>query len=182
MYIASEKRKTNIAEYLLYMWQIEDIIRANGLDIEHIKANIVDPYVGLTDAQRKDLCDWYESLIDMMRHENVEVRGHLQINKNTLNALVTLHQDLLRAPKFASYSSEFYRTLPYIVELRSKSGDVKSGEIETCFNALYGLLIMRLQHKDVSTQTMEAIKQITRFLALLSHYFKLDEEESLRKE
>ena len=31
MKIASQKRKENIAEYLLYMWQIEDIIRANGL-------------------------------------------------------------------------------------------------------------------------------------------------------
>ncbi|MDE7144362.1 MAG: DUF4924 family protein, partial [Muribaculaceae bacterium] len=34
MIIASEKRKNNIAEYLLYMWQIEDIIRANNLDID----------------------------------------------------------------------------------------------------------------------------------------------------
>lgn len=36
MIIASQKRKENIAEYLLYMWQIEDIIRAYKLDIDTI--------------------------------------------------------------------------------------------------------------------------------------------------
>ncbi|MBR2242341.1 MAG: DUF4924 family protein, partial [Prevotella sp.] len=28
MYIAKELRKKNIAEYLLYMWQVEDLLRA----------------------------------------------------------------------------------------------------------------------------------------------------------
>lgn len=181
MYIASEKRKSNIAEYLLYMWQIEDMIRANGLDIDRIKTNVIDRYVSLTDAQRKELTEWYESLIDMMRREGVEKSGHLQINKNILGQLVALHQALLADPKFADYSAEFYRTLPYIVELRSKSGEAKAGEIETCFNALYGMLLMRLQQKELTPQTLDAIKQISRFIALLAHDFKLDEEEQLFK-
>ncbi len=42
MYIASHKRKENIAEYLIYMWQIEDIIRANDLDIDKIKNNVIE--------------------------------------------------------------------------------------------------------------------------------------------
>lgn len=181
MYIASEKRKSNIAEYLLYMWQIEDIIRANGLDIDRIKANVIDRYTSLTDAQRKELTEWYESLIDMMRREDVEKSGHLQINRNILGQLVALHQALLADPKFADYSAEFYRTLPYIVELRSKAGEAKAGEIETCFNALYGMLLMRLQLKELTPQTLDAIKQISRFIALLAHDFKLDEEEQLFK-
>lgn len=37
MFTAQKLRKENIAEYLLYMWQIEDLIRANGLEIENIK-------------------------------------------------------------------------------------------------------------------------------------------------
>ena len=177
MYIASEKRKSNIAEYLLYMWQIEDMIRANGLDIDRIKTNVIDRYV----SQRKELTEWYESLIDMMRCEGVEKSGHLQINKNILGQLVALHQALLADPKFADYSAEFYRTLPYIVELRSKSGEAKAGEIETCFNALYGMLLMRLQQKELTPQTLDAIKQISRFIAFLAHDFKLDEEEQLFK-
>ena len=80
MYIASQKRKENIAEYLLYMWQIEDMIRANGLDIDRIKANIIDK-TSLTDGQKTQLAEWYESLIDMMRREGVEHSGHLQLNK-----------------------------------------------------------------------------------------------------
>lgn len=47
MKIASQKRKENIAEYLLYMWQIEDIIRANGLDMDRIRHNVIDR-LGLT--------------------------------------------------------------------------------------------------------------------------------------
>ena len=57
MIIASQKRRENIAEYLLYMWQIEDLIRANGLDINKIKATIIDRYQ-LTDEQRKQMTEW----------------------------------------------------------------------------------------------------------------------------
>ncbi len=77
MFIASQKRKENIAEYLLYMWQIEDIIRANNLDIESIRKNVIDRF-DLSDEQRQQLTEWYESLIDMMRREDVEKSGHLQ--------------------------------------------------------------------------------------------------------
>ena len=149
MIIASKKRRENIAEYILYMWQIEDLIRANGLDINKIKTNVIDSFQ-LDEAQKKEMEQWYESLIDMMRREGVAEKGHLQINKNILNQLVRLHQALLNDPEFPEYSAEFYRTLPYIVELRSKAGDAKVGEIETCFNALYGMLMMRLQKKEMS--------------------------------
>ncbi|MDE5961245.1 MAG: DUF4924 family protein, partial [Duncaniella sp.] len=81
MYIASQKHKENIAEYLLYMWQIEDIIRANNLDIDSIKANVIDRF-NLDPSQEKEMVERYESLIDMMRRENVEKTGHLQLNKN----------------------------------------------------------------------------------------------------
>ncbi len=180
MIIASKKRKENIAEYILYMWQIEDLIRANGLDIDKIKANVIDSFQ-LDDAQKEEMTQWYESLIDMMRREGVTEKGHLQINKNILNQLVRLHQALLNDPEFPEYSAEFYRTLPFIVELRSKAGDAKVGEIETCFTALYGMLMMRLQKKELSEDTLNALKQITRFINLLSRDFHLDEEDKLFK-
>lgn len=80
MNIASEKRKSNIAEYILYMWQVEDSIRAYNLDIAEIEKNVINPQ-NLTEEQHKMQVEWYESLIDMMRRENVEKSGHLQINK-----------------------------------------------------------------------------------------------------
>ena len=178
MIIASQKRKENIAEYLLYMWQIEDIIRANNLDIDKIQQNVIDKYQ-LNDDLKKQLREWYESLIDMMRTEGVENTGHLQLNKNIIIQLVELHQALLKDPRFADYTAEFYRTLPFIVELRSKAGENKTGEIETCFNALYGMLLLRLQSKEETPDTQNAIKQISRFIALLTKNFHLDEAGKL---
>ncbi len=182
MYIASSKRKENIAEYLLYMWQIEDIIRANDFDIDKIKQTVIDPQTQLDETQKKQLTEWYESLIDMMRREDVTKQGHLQLNKNVLIQLVELHSALLKDPRFAEYTKKFYEALPYIVELRGKAGEDRKGEIETCFNALYGMLMLRLKKREVSTETMDAINKISSFIALLSHYFHLDEKEELFKD
>ncbi len=178
MITASAKRKENIAEYLLYMWQIEDLIRANGLDMDKIKTNIIDRY-DITETQRHDMTEWYESLIDMMRREGVEKSGHLQLNNNVIIQLTDLHQTLLKDPRFPEYTAEFYKTLPFIVELRAKSGDNRKGEIETCFNALYGMLMLRLQGKELSADTLNALRQISRFIATLSRNFHLDEANRL---
>lgn len=179
MIIASHQRKNNIAEYLLYMWQIEDLIRANGLDMERINENVVSKFAGLSDKERKEISDWYESLIDMMRREGVTEKGHLQINRNVLSDLVALHQTLLADSRFPEYSARFYKALPYIVELRAKSGDAPAGEIETCFNALYGLLMLRLQKKELTKDTAEAIKAISAFIAELARDYHLDEADKL---
>ena len=182
MFTASQRKKENIAEYLLYMWQIEDLIRANGLDMDNIDKNIIDQYTDLSDQQRRDLYQWYESLIDMMRREGVEHSGHLQINRNTLTELSDLHSRLMADPRFNAYSQEFYRVLPYIVELRAKAGDNRAGELETCFTALYGLLMLRLQAQEVSKETLEATGHISHFLALLAKYYNEDRAGSLFKE
>lgn len=179
MITASAKKRENIAEYLLYMWQIEDLIRANDLDMEKIGVNIISKYSNLTDAQKREMQDWYESLIDMMHREGVEKTGHLQLNKNTLLDLERLHRQLLGNSKFAEYSAEYYKTLPYIVEIRSKAGDNRKDELETCFDALYGILMLRLQGKEISPETMGAATQISRFLARLAQYYKLDYNNEL---
>ncbi|MDE6134359.1 MAG: DUF4924 family protein, partial [Muribaculaceae bacterium] len=77
MIIASKKRKENIAEYLIYMWQIEDIIRANGMDLEKIRENVIRHFP-IDPATMQQMAEWYESLIDMMRREEVTQKGHLQ--------------------------------------------------------------------------------------------------------
>lgn len=181
MYIASQKRKENIAEYLLYMWQVEDLIRANNLDIEKIKENIIDKS-GLDEARRKEMTEWYESLIDMMRREGVEKAGHLQLNKNVIIQLVDLHNALLKDPRFADYTQKFYAALPAIVDLRSKAGENPHGEIETCFDALYGMLMLRLGSKEVTPATEAAVKAIAQFIALLARNFHLDEKNELFKD
>lgn len=181
MIIASKKRKENIAEYLLYMWQVEDLIRAYGLNLDLIDEAIVSK-MGLDEETHKRVLEWYESLIDMMRSEGVVQSGHLQLNKNVIIQLTDLSNTLLKDSRFTEYSAEFYRTLPFIVELRAKAKDSAVGEIETCMTALYGILLMKLQGKEISDDTANAVKQITRFIALLSHYFKLDQENQLFKD
>lgn len=182
MFTASAKKKENIAEYLLYMWQIEDLIRAYGLDSDRIQSEIIDRYTGLTDDQKKELRDWYDSLIDMMRREGVEKSGHLQINRNVIIALDDLHRRLLASPRHPDYSAEYYKVLPLIVELRAKAGENVSGEIETLFNALYGVLLLKLQKKEVSDDTRRAVTDISRFLAVLARYYKMDFNNELELE
>ena len=160
MFTAGKLRQENIAEYLLYMWQVEDLIRACGLDIERIKSSVVEP-------------------LPLMRLEGVSGRGHLQINKNVLIQLTDLHLMLLKSVKYPEYAAEFYRTLPIIVELRAKSGEEKPGEIEACFNALYGMLVMRLQKRAITEETQKAMAQISRFVSMLATYYHKDKKEPL---
>lgn len=181
MLIANQKKKENIAEYLLYMWQVEDTIRANNLDIDRIQQNIIDKYDQPEEVKR-EMREWYENLIEMMRIEQKQQSGHLQINKNVIIDLTDLHQHLLKSSKEPFYTAAFYKTLPYIVELRSKMGDEKVGELETCFLALYGVLMLRLQGKSVSEETMKALRQISTFLAILAEKYNMVKRGELELE
>lgn len=179
MITASAKKRENIAEYILYMWQIEDLIRAYQLDIDRIQSDIIDRHSDLDPDARKQMRDWYESLIDMMRREGKSEKGHLQINANTVADLEQLHRRLLHDPKFASYANQYYATLPLIVELRAKAGDNPKSEIETCLDALYGLLMLRLSGKEISKETLDAAAQISKFIALLAAFYKKDYNNEL---
>lgn len=177
MFTASQKRKENVAEYILYMWQIEDLIRAYNLDIDKIQTGIIDNYTSLGENGKKKLREWYESLIEMMRLEGVEKSGHLRINKNVLQQLVELHQALLKDPRFPEYTAQFYKTLPYIVEIRSKAGENVVGEIESCFTALYGMLLLRLGKKEISPETKKAVEEISKLISMLTKHFHFDRDK-----
>lgn len=175
MLIALQKKQENIAEYLLYMWQVEDLLRACQLDEQKIEQLLVGRYrnlEGITEAQLQQTRQWYLQLRDMMLTEGHRDSGHLQITQNVLIDLTDLHLHLLKQGQDAIYTSCFYSTLPYIVELRDREGEEKVGELETCFTALYGLLLLRMQKKEVSEQTQVAMNQISKFLGLLSDKYK----------
>ena len=176
MFVSKQLKEKNIAEYLIYMWQIEDLIRANGCDIEKIKTTIIDPYP-LTEEQRAELTRWY--MARMGRREEVMEKGHLQINRNIIIWLTDLHLQLLRSPKFPYYNSAYYKALPYIVELRAKGADKEEPELETCFEALYGILLLKLQKKEISGETGKAQEAISTLLAMLSNYYIEDKKGEL---
>ena len=179
MKIAQQLKAKNIAEYLIYMWQVEDFIRANGCDIDKIRENIISRY---PEEERPALEEWYGNLIDMMRIEGVKEKGHLQINRNVVINLTELHGELLSSPKYPYYSAAYFKALPFIVELRQKSGKKDEPELETCFEALYGVLLLRLQKKEITPGTAKAIEVISSFISLLANYNEKDKKGELKLE
>ena len=140
------------------MWQIEDIIRAYGCSLPVIKKNYVDRF-DFTPEQREEELDWFGNLI--------------------LKDVIDLHGMLLQSTKFPIYNAEYYKVLPFIVELRQR-GDKDLNEIETCLDALYGVMMLRLQKKNITPETERAIKEITVFTGLLSDYYIKDRTEGLK--
>ena len=179
MFVAQELRKKNIAEYLLYMWQIEDTIRAFDCQLRRIRDEWVSQY-NYSEEQKDEEIDWFGNLIRMMNQEGCREKGHLQINKVTMQTLIELHEQLLQSTKFPFYNAEYYKVLPFIVELRNKGADKEENEIETCFNTLYGVMLLRLQKKEITPNTAHAVKEITTFIGMLSDYYHKDKTEGLK--
>ncbi len=181
MTIADQLRKTNRAEYLLYMWQVEDLLRAYGLDADRLAAEYLCRF-DLTDEKRAQTEQWYADLCRMMQQEGLREKGHLQIVQQALQQLEELHAQLLNSPRFPYYREMYYRVLPYIVELRAKQKPAPSdteSELHTCFELLYGVLMLRLQHKPVSAETEKAVKDISTLLGQLSDYYFKDKQEPI---
>ena len=160
------------------MWQVEDIIRANNMSLDKIKELLVEPY-NLPAESKAELVEWYDNLIEMMRLEEVKEKGHLQINNNVLINLTDLHLRLMKSSKVPFYSAAYYKALPFIVEFRTKSEGRAKGELENCFDALYMVWLMKLQKREINEETLKATNEISRFISLLSLYFKEDEEGKL---
>lgn len=173
MYTSAKLKTENIVGYLLYMWQVEDIIRANSLDVDKIDELYISRF-GLANEQRHAMRQWYSDLVEMMRSEDVAKSGHLQINKNIIILLKDLHTELLKSSKHPFYSAAYYKVLPFIVEIRNKSNGKDKSEIENCFDAIYGLTTMRMKKVEISAETLSAVGEITRFLGMLADYYKKD--------
>lgn len=172
MFIAQKLKKENICEYLLYMWQTEDILRALELNTDRVNETIVQRYNRMSPADQKQLYEWYESLIDMMRRENLQISGHLQINKNTLAEITEFHHELLKSGKVPAYNASYYALSGELLQLRKKS-ETGMGDVELCLNFLYGILLLKLRKQNISVQTKEIQAIISRFLHQLAANFSL---------
>ena len=110
MKISQQLKEKNIAEYLIYMWQVEDLLRANKCDIDLIRSNVISRYPA---EEHAALEEWYGNLADMMRAEGVTEKGHLQINRNVIRNLTDLHADLLASTKYPFYNAAYFKALPF---------------------------------------------------------------------
>lgn len=181
MFIAHELKQKNIAEYVLYMWQVEDLIRAYDCSFQRLKSEYLSRF-NYDDEQKEEMADWYADLIRMINSEGKREHGHLEINRIVVADMLDLHHRLLNAStRFPYYNAEYYKVLPFIVELRSR-GDKQISEVETCLEALYGTMLLRLQGKEITPATQSAVKEITTFLGMLSDYYLKDKTEGLKFE
>jgi len=175
MIVAKEKRHTNIIEYILYMWQVEDLIRAYKLDIEEIKKHVIPQY-NLSGDILKETIEWYDNLIEMLRIEQKIDKGHVQVLVNLVNDLDRLHKELMGNPKEIAYSHIYNATLPFIKEFDEKTGKSMSNEIELCLSGIYSQFLLKLQGKEVSKGTQEAIKAFGNYLAFLGSKYHEEQE------
>lgn len=175
MIVAQEKRKNNIAEYVLYMWQIEDTIRAFKFDINSLDERIISQYK-ISEQVQNDIRDWYVNLILAMQEEGIQTKGHLKIVSGVTDELNQLHKRLINEVKDENYLIAYNNAKDSIEAFKVKLQQTEANEIEVCFNALYGLLLLRLKKKTVSEETTKAMESFSNLLALLSIHYKSIEE------
>ena len=170
MKIAEQKLQNNIAEYIIYMYQIEDVIRAYHLDIELIMDNYVQPQLpdsSFSAQYRK----WYEGIIQQMKSQKIEKTGHLVDLHEILVELSYLHNTLLNLTKDVKYIGVFDAANKYIEEFKQKSNLKDKNPIEIAFHAIYMKLLLKLQKKEISPETEEAFDSMRVMLAYLSRSY-----------
>lgn len=171
MLVAQEKLKENIGEYIIYMWQVEDTLRASKFDMNLLEDRIILQFSD-KERVRQEIRDWYANMIVMMHEEKLQESGHLSTLNSLVEELNDLHKKLLDTKQDAKYLELYALASPNITEIEKKLGRKPISEIDTCLTALYALLLMRLKKKEITPETLEAMKTFSNLLALLSSWYK----------
>ena len=143
-------KKDNIAEYILYLWQIEDYLRAF--------------------PEQADATPELHELMQMMHREGIVETGHLALANNALNELEDLHRNLL--DEDAMYRAAIIRLTPQLNLLKAKTDRPTMSDIEACLILLYQIMLLHLQKRDISPETAAVQKQATELLRFLSNNYK----------
>ncbi len=170
MLIAKKLRKQNLVAHVLYMYQVEDIIRSYKCDIQNIAEEYL-PRFDYDDEELEQALQWYDGLARMMQEEGCRERGHVQVVRNTIFLLADRHRELLADPQESIYNAAYYKALPFIVELRGKGNGKMKPELETALDALYGITLLRMQNKPVGAETSAAISAISNLLNMLAEKY-----------
>ncbi len=171
MKIAEQKLKENIAEYILYMYQIEDVIRAYQFDLNIIIENYVKPQLP-DDSFLSMYSKWYEDLIYKMQSQKILKSGHLFEVNEVMVEISYLHSTLLNVVNDEKYKVLFEAALPNIEEFKDKSNLKDKNQIEIAFHALYMKLLLRLQKKEISAESEEAFDSMRILLAYLANAYR----------
>jgi hypothetical protein len=177
MLIARELRKTNIAEYILYMWQVEDLLRACSFNPEYIENKLVKRFNADENVSR-EIVAWYSNLAVMMEKEHIQEKGHLQVVTNLVNDLNEFHLKMIQVQTDQAYIKLYRRNAEAIGEFSTRSGLNEVNEIEACLNALYGVLMLKLRSAKVSGTTQKTVEGFGRLIGHLSvRYIQFENDE-----
>jgi hypothetical protein len=176
MIISQQKRAENIAEYILYMWQIEDLIRAYNFDFEKIKHDLADQYE-VDPGLKKDIRLWYEGLIDSMKSEQIVQSGHLAFLVGLVDDLNDFHFRLIESPHHSEYMALYEDAIINIGDFRKKMATKeKISDMEVCLTVLYGYMLMKMKKRSISEDTEKAIESIRDLVAMMAQKYREFEE------
>ena len=148
-------KKDNIAEYILYLWQMEDYLRAF--------------------PQNADATQELHELNEMMHREGIIDGGHLALANNALAELMDLHVSLL--DEDARYRAAIIRLQPSLNLLKAKTDRPTMSDIEACLVLLYQIMLLKLQKKEISAGTARVQTQATQVLTFLSRTYHDNQTE-----
>jgi hypothetical protein len=171
MLIAEQKKKENIAEYILYMWQIEDLIRGSELSVNRVMTKIFPDDLP-SDEISVEYENWFADLVDEMKKDGLEKQGHLKTVRHHITSLNDLHRSLLMTFQDKDYQKVYKETAEDLAILKGKSGSEELTEVEICLTGLYGLMLLRIQKANISEDTEAAMNRIGKLIALLARSYK----------
>lgn len=170
MLVAQQKRKENIVEYILYLYQIEDLIRTFQLDINLIQEKLVSKYQG-NEETSVAITSWYNNLLLMMKKEGIQKKGHLQFLTNLIDDVNELHIKLINSNGEKLYVQTFKSVSGLITELKQKNNSAKN-DIQLGLDTVYGFLLLKMKNTEITVETENAVKQISQWLSILSKLHK----------
>lgn len=168
MDIAKAKRRENIAEYILYLWQLEDMMRALQFSPEAIFSTLIAPRRDIAEEQKHLFLLWYLDLANLLQQEGKEEKGHLEHTLHLIQDLHDLHLQLMKLPVGEHYRHTFARLEPELPRLRAVLGNPGMSDTELCFRALYAAMLYRIKgegDKSAVSDTLEFISPVIAELA-----------------
>lgn len=170
MFIAQEKLKSNIAEYIIYMYQVEDMVRAYQFDIEEIRRHIIQPQVK-SESLEEVAVKWYIELISEMKSRGLQNKGHLNRVMEVMTELVYLHNTLKDVVEDKKYIDLLAAAEENIEEFMKKSDLESRHPIEVCFQALYMKFLLKLKGEEISAESESAFDTMRIILAYLTKVY-----------
>lgn len=169
MDIAQAKRRENVAEYILYLWQIEDLLRALQFSPEAIYSQLIAPR-DLPEQESMIFLQWYMELADLLRQEGKEQQGHLDHTLHLIADLHNLHLQLQQLPAGARYRAAQSRLAPELPRLRAVLGKELS-DTELCFRALYAAMLYRIKGEGDKTVVGDVLELVSPVVAELADLY-----------